>query len=374
MSATPEISVIVTTFQRPESLKRVLLSLSAQVRVQGQMEVVVADDGSSDETPEVVAQFAASVGFPLKFVTHPHDGFRLAASRNEGFDASSAPYVVFLDGDCVLPPDHVAIQLQRRQPGVVRVGDCCYLDAESSRRITEEVIRTGEYERWVPPTELRRLAIADVKARFYSLLRHPRKPKLKGGNVGLWRQDFERVNGYDESYRGWGCEDDDFGMRLRRAGLRLKSILHWTRCYHLWHPLDPSAPTKWRDGLNVQYFQRRRRLTCCRNGLKKRQAEELKFRVIGPAESLPSRILSSQVSHREKPEQSAEVEVLLFPGTGRFSGRADYHVLVLLEDAPADLHLVQDADVVIGRRAGRLLEGQRHFPLDQIDEALRSVA
>ena len=80
------------------------------------------------------------------------------------------------------------------------------------------------------------MARLDRKARFYSLLHHRSKPKLFGGNVGVWRSDFERVNGYDETFEGWGCEDDDLAYRLRKTGMRIASIMRWVRAFHIWHP------------------------------------------------------------------------------------------------------------------------------------------
>ena len=92
------------------------------------LEVVVTDDGSVDQTPQVVAKFSRTVNFPVKFTTHPHVAFQLARCRNEGVATSNAPYLLFMDGDCVLPRNYVAIQLRCRRPGVVMAGDALYLD------------------------------------------------------------------------------------------------------------------------------------------------------------------------------------------------------------------------------------------------------
>src|SRR5947207_12506473 len=102
----PEIAVLVSSFERPRHISRVLASIAAQRGVGGAIEVVVTDDGSRDETPRLVRQFAASVNFPVRFVMHPHEGFHIARCRNEGVAASTAPYLLFLDGDCIIPPDH----------------------------------------------------------------------------------------------------------------------------------------------------------------------------------------------------------------------------------------------------------------------------
>ncbi len=207
--------------------------------------------------------------FLVKFTTHPHTTYQLARCRNDGVRVSTAPYILFLDGDCILPPDHVSIHLARRCPGIVMAGNCARLDQATSTRIDEAVIRGGDFMRWAAPQELRRLRKQDLKARLYQLLRHPSKPKLIGNNVAIWRSDYEQVNGYDEHFEGWGCEDSDLGRRLRRMGIRIQSILHWTHTYHLWHPKDVTCPKRWRHGRNVAYLTRRGVLARCCNGLAK---------------------------------------------------------------------------------------------------------
>src|SRR3954471_7635786 len=95
----PEIALLMSTFERPRHLRLALESIARQSGVEGRMELVVTDDGSTDETPEIVRDFAASVNFPVEFTTHPHTTFQLARGRNEGVRASRAPYILFLDGD-----------------------------------------------------------------------------------------------------------------------------------------------------------------------------------------------------------------------------------------------------------------------------------
>src|SRR4051795_1068349 len=75
-----------------------------------------------------------------------------------------------------------------------------------------------------------------VQSIWYTMIGPPTKPSFRSGNFALARIDYERINGFDEQFIGWGCEDDDFGRRLRAAGVRAVSILNRTRVYHLWHP------------------------------------------------------------------------------------------------------------------------------------------
>src|SRR5262245_15146495 len=118
--ARPEIAVLISSFERPAHLRRALASIAAQKGLRGSLEVVVTDDGSRDETPKIVREFAASVPFPVRMTTHPHDGFQLARCRNEGVAASTADYLLFLDGDCIIPPDHLKIHLDRRRENTVQ--------------------------------------------------------------------------------------------------------------------------------------------------------------------------------------------------------------------------------------------------------------
>src|SRR3954466_2463566 len=97
MSYRPEVAILVSSYQRPGHLRRALLSIAMQRDVDGKMEVVVTDDGSTDETPEMVREFAQTIDFPVRVTTHPHRAFQLARCRNEGVAPSTAPYILFSD-------------------------------------------------------------------------------------------------------------------------------------------------------------------------------------------------------------------------------------------------------------------------------------
>ena len=262
MSQAPELSVILSTFERPRHLERSLASLAIQRGIKGRFEVVVADDGSEDETHDIVRRFAQSVDFPVKLSTHSHHGFRLSFCRNEGVRVSRGSYLLFTDSDCIFPPDHLRKHLLGRRPGVVRTGNSYRLKQWLSERIDHASILSGEYLNWVPHDLQRRMFRRWLNDRYYEIIRHPTKPKLDGCDCGIWRCDFEAVNGFDEDFQGWGCEDDDLGLRLRGAGIRIATIVRETCVCHLWHPLDPTAPVSWRDGQNVGRLAEPRPVRC----------------------------------------------------------------------------------------------------------------
>lgn len=364
----PEVAVIITTYQRPWHLRNVLESVRLQAAVRP-LEVIVADDGSIDETAQVVAQFAAEAPFPVRWVTHPHGEFHPARCRNEGVRASNAPLLLFLDGDCVLPPGHLEAHLATWRPGWVTFAFCVRLTREQSQHVGLPEVRGGQIARWVTRQQRRTLAWQHAKAVVYGWLKHPRKPVVRGGNFFLSREDYERVNGFDERFQGWGGEDDDFSHRLREAGVRPMSVTNRTCIWHLWHPKAPSFPHRWKEGVNVPYLLRPCRLTRCVNGLVRRTPSDLVVRVSGTPQA--AALGSFLRAHHWRPAppgpERADLELVVWPGGGRFHQPADCRVAVVLEESQARRAAFRGAQVVLSPRGDLGLPGQVRFRLDDVE-------
>ena len=359
MASPFEISVVVSTYQRPHHLRRCLESLAAQREVDGKFEVIVVDDGSQDETADVVTKFRNDSGLPVKFSTHPHEGYQLSRCRNAGIRASTAPYLLFTDGDCVFPPDHLRRHLDARRPGMVRAGDCIRLDEATSNRVDAASIRSGEFLQWVDPELRKSLRRTHWKSLGYQLVRHVNRPKLIGWNMAVWRDQLERINGFDEQFRGWGCEDDDLARRLRRSGARITTALGYTHGYHLWHPVHSTTPQLWSQGPNVAYFQRPAVLTRCLHGIRSRSLQHVSTRLIG-SDDYPE--VSRQLSQSLRESTTGlELEVVLWPGRSTFSNKADCRVIIAAPGAelPGPFEHMAHAVLRIDPRQGApaLLDG-----------------
>jgi glycosyltransferase involved in cell wall biosynthesis len=264
-----DIAILISTFERPHHLQRCLLSLERQRGVDGRFEVVVTDDGSRDGTHRLIVDTARRVPFPLTFTTHDHHGFRLARCRNEGAAASTADYLLFTDGDCILPPDHVRIHLDERRPGRVNASDCLRLDREASLAADDAAIHGWTIDGLVSGGERRRMFWKAVRAAGYSWMRAPMRPRLSGNNIAMWRSDFERVNGFDEQFVGWGLEDRDLQRRLAAVGVCTRSILHRTAPVHLWHEPAASFSRNNEGTENLRYYSRAAVPSFCSHGLVK---------------------------------------------------------------------------------------------------------
>ncbi|TWT38839.1 Chondroitin synthase [Blastopirellula retiformator] len=239
-------------------------------------EVIVTDDGSHDQSEEVVARFAQSVDFSVAFTTHPHNGFQLAKCRNEGVAASRAPYIIFLDGDLICPNDFVAKHLHNRRRQIAMVGDSIWMNQQVSESIGVDEIRQGDFRAWATEEEERRMRWKALRASIYSRLGLPDRPRMKGGNIALWRSDYETINGYDQDFVGWGLEDSDLQRRLYQAGVRFRSSMRWTRTHHMWHARDPSYVAK-ASGTDNEKLMRANRPTRCANGLNQRHDMKVRY-------------------------------------------------------------------------------------------------
>ena len=371
--STPQIALLMSTYQKPEHLRRSLESIALQQGVADAMELVVTDDGSSDETPRVVEDFARSVPFRVGFTTHPHTTFRLSAAATRG-PASTAGYLLFLDGDCILPPDHVRIHLQRRRPGLVMAGDCCRMDEQASCRVSSEAIRSGAFRNWAPASELKRLRKLDRASRILSA--RPSSDQTEAdrqqrGDLAVRFRTHQRLR----------RELSGLGMRRRRStassaqGQRAHRVdPAWTFTYHIWHPPDVTAPTSWKQGANVDYLLRKGRLTRCRNGLEKRGLDDLSIRIVGQ----PARPTAVEQLVRDRfaatRVDTPEVEILFLPGSGRFTGRADCNILVAPRGRGRAVAACGHAHWTIALCDGRVTDPDASVVLDQFEQALGMVA
>lgn len=234
------IAVIVTTYNRPDALAAVLEGYLAQT--DRNFEVLVADDGSTLETAQVVKQFQARATFSLNHVWQEDDGFRAAAIRNRALAATTADYIIFTDGDCIPLVDFVAQHRSLSEPGCFLSGNRLLLSQVFTQQVLREKIpiHTWQFGDWFKTrmqgginrlTPLLRLPDMDWVRKRAS----QRWQGAKTCNLSALREDLLRVNGLDESYTGWGQEDSDLVVRLIRAGILNKSARFAAPVLHLWH-------------------------------------------------------------------------------------------------------------------------------------------
>lgn len=232
-------TIILTTYNRPDALHKVLCSLTQQIVLPN--EVLVADDGSGPETAKCIQFWQEQAPFPLHHVWQPDRGFRAAAARNGAIARSSADYLIFLDGDCLVFSDFLRRHLGLAEPGWFVVGNRVLLNQDLTQRILAGLENPLQW----PPWRWLRARGRGQSNRLAPLLRLSdgawrkcRRWRWQGArscNLGVWRNDVVAVNGFDECYQGWGHEDADFVARLLRSGCRRKDGQFAVPVAHLWH-------------------------------------------------------------------------------------------------------------------------------------------
>jgi glycosyltransferase involved in cell wall biosynthesis len=270
-AAPGSISVILTTYNEPAWLEKVLWGYAVQTHRGFQL--VVADDGSGPETSKVVERVREETDLDLLHVWHEDRGFRKCEILNRAILASTGGYLIFSDGDCIPRDDFVAVHAREAEPGRFLSGGYLKLPAEVSERITLEDIRRGRAtdlswlraRGWRPGRRVLRLLRSPWAATALDRLT-PTRATWNGHNASTWRRHLFEVNGFDMEME-WGGLDRALGERLENLGLRGKQIRHRSPVLHLHHEQPYKDPAKIRRNREIRDRIRREGNTRAPEGL-----------------------------------------------------------------------------------------------------------
>ena len=229
MNSSPSIAVIVSTYNSPEYLRRVLEGYRNQIRLPD--ELIVADDGSTGETARVVEAFAGKAPFAVRHVWHEDLGFRLAEIRNRAIAAATAEYLIFTDGDCIPHPDFVKDHGRIMRTGSFVTGKRMLVGQELSQTFS-----------WHGGAAALACCLRGQMSGGHHLVRLPwlvlsrqGNKGLRGCNMAAFRTDLLAVNGFNERITGWGREDSELVARLFAYGLTRREAPFAALVLHLWH-------------------------------------------------------------------------------------------------------------------------------------------
>lgn len=244
----PRASLIVSTYNQPAYLDLVLHSLALQS--EPEFEIIVADDGSGPETRAVIEAHRRAQGRPVEHVWQDDRGFRKTVILNEAAAHARSDVLIFTDGDCLAHRHFVGSHLTLLEPGTFVVGRTARLSSRLTAGVTVEGVRSGRVQRMTAGKVLDGIFGRSKKMEFAFYLGNPvlfrvaqrikKNRDLWGGNFSCRREDFVRVNGYNEEFLGWGKEDLELGIRFVNAGLRAVSAANLAVNFHLWHPKPPN--------------------------------------------------------------------------------------------------------------------------------------
>jgi len=257
------ISLIITTYNWPESLNLVLMSVVNQTIVPE--EVIIADDGSNDETKEIINKFQKDSELNIIHSWQEDNGFRAAKSRNKAIAKSSGDYIILIDGDIIVHPKFVQDHANNAKIGYFIQGSRVLLN----QNITKQIIISKRINFSFLYQESQNKKNA-IHSNFLSKIFSNNKNSLGGVrscNIAFFKQDCININGFNNEFEGWGKEDSEFVVRLMNSGIKRKNLRFNAIQYHLWHK---EVDRKHLDANNqLLQYAIEHKLKVCKKGINK---------------------------------------------------------------------------------------------------------
>lgn len=258
-----KISLLISTYNWPDALDLVLLSIENLTFKPD--ELLIADDGSTDTTIDLINAFKKKSSIPITHVWHKDDGFKRSEILNKTIAKSKGDYIIQTDGDCILHPlfikDHYSLAKKNRYLFGSRVS----LNEETSaslflnKKVKFNFFSIGLNKR----TRAIRISFLSIFYRSKTEL----SKKIRGCNISYWKKDFISVNGYNEDMTGWGREDSELITRMINKGCVGKRVRYCGIVYHIWHP--PASKTSFNKNDQIQKDATLNKTIRCKNGIDK---------------------------------------------------------------------------------------------------------
>ncbi len=264
-------SVIFTTYNSPDWLQKVLWGFFHQSYKD--FEIVIADDGSRDETRMLIEQMKAESPMPIRHVWQPDEGFQKSRILNKAISVAGGDYLIFTDGDCIPRQDFVAEHLRHSEEGYYLSGGYFKLPMDVSKAIqrTDVVAQRPFSPRWLREqgmevSFMRALKLTS-KGRFGDCANClPVKASWNGANSSCHKKWAVAVNGFNEDIQ-YGGQDAEFGRRIRHIGVKPRLIRYSTICVHLDHARGYVTPEMLANSERIRINTRRLKLTWTERGL-----------------------------------------------------------------------------------------------------------
>ncbi|MGR8929483.1 MAG: glycosyltransferase family 2 protein [Gammaproteobacteria bacterium] len=236
---TELISVIVTTYNWPDALAACLNSLLAQN--DSHFEIIIADDGSSAETHQLISDYRQNSPIAIRHVHHEDKGFRAGTIRNKAAAVSVGQYLLFVDGDCIALPNFIQRHRKLAEPGYFVPGNRVLLNQAYTDVVLQQniALHTGSFlffgRLWLQRNINRLLPLIYWPFNSWRYRQPGYWQKAMTCNLAVWKNDFIAANGFDEIFEGWGYEDSDLVIRLIHQGIKRKEGRFAVPVLHLWH-------------------------------------------------------------------------------------------------------------------------------------------
>ncbi|WP_281542720.1 glycosyltransferase family 2 protein [Maribacter aestuarii] len=269
----PKISVIVSTYNAEEWLKKVLWGFNQQIFKS--FEVVIADDGSRDSTRLLIEEMAKEVDYEIVHVWQEDDGFQKSRILNKAVKACRASYIIMTDGDCIPREDFVQVHYINKEKGYFISGGYYMLPMNISKAITLEDIEKQNCfninwlkEMGIPQTfKNNKLTANGLISKLLNWIT-PTNASWNGHNSSGWKKDILNVNGFDERMQ-YGGQDRELGERLFNFGIKSKQLRYSAVCVHLDHKRGYKTPESIAKNVGIRKKTKREKRVWTHYGITK---------------------------------------------------------------------------------------------------------
>ena len=256
-----KISVIIPVYNRLEHLRASVLCLLRQRTMPD--ELIISDDGSSQNVLDFINDLIPKAKFKIIHIYQEDKGFRKTRALNNAVKNSNGDLLIFCDQDLIFGEDYIERMknLVTKRNFVMGVAG---LTTENEKKLILQKLEKNSYLESIREVSeecffeiKKRIKKERIRILLKTLKLKKRGLKLVGMSYGIFKDNYLKINGYDEKYQNWGNEDDDFGNRLTVLGLNGQLLNSEIPLLHLWHYSDP---TKRHDGNDEYYYDAKKNI------------------------------------------------------------------------------------------------------------------
>lgn len=224
-------TLLISTYNQADILNLCLKSLLCQTIMPD--EIIIADDGSSDNTVEIVQMYRKKINIPIYHIWHTDKGFRKTLILNTALKHATGNYIIQIDGDIIMSRNFIADHIRVSEKGFFVRGTRSKLN----KQVTEKIISTGEiglkfFSKGVE-NRINSIRIPCIGLNFSK--KKNNGYSVRGCNFAYWFDDYINVNGYNNDLNGWGNEDEELAWRFINSGIQKKIVKLCAIEFHLYH-------------------------------------------------------------------------------------------------------------------------------------------
>lgn len=256
-------TLIISTYNWPKALELALKSVIQQTVLPN--EIIIADDGSTNKTKQIINAFRDQILIPVIHIWHRDTGFTKAIILNKAIAKAKGKYIIQFDGDCILHKHFIKDHLSFAKKDTYLFGSRVNIQKKHLSNLFKiKQIRFNFFSTGIKKRT--RTIHATILSSFYKESA-VFSDKFRGCNTSFFKSDFIAINGYDENFTGWGREDSELALRFHNYGLKARRLRYRAILYHIFHVEKP----KNRLEINNEIQQRTiaTKSVWCKNGIDK---------------------------------------------------------------------------------------------------------